>query len=330
VRVEGRIHRDIGGQGSTRSIAELAARQHGLVARRQLALLGLGEDAIDYRVARGLLHRTHRGVYAVGHTATTGHAVWMAAVLAAGPDAVVSHRSAAALWGVRDTHRSSAEVTCPRRLDIPGVDSHRTVLPPDEVTVEHGIPVTTPARTLFDLAAVVTEQQLRHALNEAEIRRLASPLSLDALIARHPRRKGTQALKSALDTQRQTGETITKSRLERRFLELVDAHGLPRPKMNHPLGPYEPDALWPEQRLVVELDSYGIHTTRQAFEQDRARDRALTLAGYRVVRITWRQLTTHADALAQQLRAMLGDATPPPRSAHRARPRSPATRSAAP
>jgi very-short-patch-repair endonuclease len=253
----------------------------------------------------------------------------MAAVLAAGRGAVLSHRSAAALWAIRGS--STLEVITPRLCRRPGIRARHIVLPADEVTVEHGIPVTTPARTLFDLAAVVTAQQLTHVLNEAEIRRLASPIPLDALIARHPRRKGTQALRRALETQRQTGETVIRSDFETAFLEFAERHGLPRPKMNHPLGPYEPDALWPEHRVVVELDSYGIHTTRQAFEQDRARDRALTLAGYRVVGITWRQLTTDADALARQLSQLPGEpATPRPRSARRARPPSPATRSAAP
>jgi very-short-patch-repair endonuclease len=310
-------------------IAELAARQFGLVARWQLRLLGLGEDAIDARLARGLLHRVHRGVYAVGHQRLTREGHWMAAVLAAGPDAVLSHRSAAALWGIRHTARAHAEVICARRLAIPKVDSYRTVLPPDEVTVHDGIPVTTPARTLFDLAAVLTPQQLNHALNEAEIRRLTSPIPLDALIARHPRRKGTQALRRALELQRQRGETVTRSEFETAFLDFAERHGLPRPKTNEPLGPYFPDACWPEQRVIVELDSYAIHTTRQAFESDRARDRELTLAGYTVVRVTWRQLTHDADALAEQLSAILA-ATPSPRSARHARPQSPATRSAGP
>ena len=189
-------------------------------------------------------------------------------------------------------------MTAPREVRRPGLAVCRAKLPSDEVTVHDGIPVTTPARTLFDLAAVITPQQLRHALNEAEIRRLASPIPLDALIARHPRRKGTEALKRALDQQRQTGETVIRSEFETAFLDFVHRHRLPRPKMNPRLGPFEPDALWSEQRLVVELDSYGIHTTKQAFEQDRARDRALTLAGYRVIRITWRQLITDADAVA--------------------------------
>jgi very-short-patch-repair endonuclease len=236
----------------------------------------------------------------------------MAAVLAAGPDAVLSHRSAAALWGIRDTSRAAIEVTCPRRIERPGIEGYRAAIPADEIDQVRGIPVTNPARTLFDLAAVISEQQLEHALNEAEIRRLTSPVPLDALVARHPRRRGTQAIKRALEKQRQIGETVTRSRMEREFLALLDAHRIPRPKSNQPLGPYEPDALWPQERLVVELDGYGIHTTREAFESDRARDRALTTAGYRVIRISWRQLTREPHAIAQQLKALL-TADPRPR-----------------
>jgi very-short-patch-repair endonuclease len=309
VSFEGNIRRDIRGFSSPRApeaeIARLAGRQHGVVARRQLVDLGFGEDAIDRRIARGLLHRLRRGVYAVGHIALQRNGAFMAAVLAAGPDAVLSHRSAAELWGMRAGARSPIEISCPRRLITPGIQSHRVALASDEVTAHRGIPVTNPARTLFDLASVLTQQQLEHALNEAEIRRLSSPLSLDALIARHPRRKGTAALRRALEKHKQTGETVIRSDFETAFLDFTERHGLPRPKMNQPLGPYEPDAHWPDQRLVVELDSYGIHATRQAFESDRARDRVLQANGYRVVRVTWRQLTRDSHTLANELRALL-------------------------
>jgi very-short-patch-repair endonuclease/predicted transcriptional regulator of viral defense system len=312
-------------------VAELAAAQHGVVSRAQLLDIGLGYRAIDHRIAGGLLHPIHRGVYAVGHRRLSREGAWMAAVLASGPGAVLSHRSAATLWGIRNTARADIEVTAPRRCRHPKIDAHHVALPADEVTTEAGIPVTNPARTLLDLAAVLTPQQLAHALNEAEIRRLASPLPLDALVARYPGRRGTTALKRALAQLREIGETITKSAFEERFRAFLEDHVLPRPRMNAPLGPYTPDAVWPTARLVVELDSYGIHTTKQAFEQDRARDRALTLAGYRVIRITWRQLTTDADAIAHELSELLEErATPSPRSARRARPPSPATRSAAP
>ena len=287
------------------SVAELAARQHGVVTRDQLIAIGFGGRAIDDRIARGLLHPIHRGVFAVGHRLRTRETTWIAAVLAAGPAATLSHRSAAALWGIRQSSRAVSDVIAPRKCRRAGIEAHRTALHPDEVTVRHGIPVTNAARTLFDLAAVVSAQQLDHALNEAEIRRLASPISLDAFIARHPRRKGTHALKRALDRQRRTGETVIRSDFETAFLDFTERYGLPRPKMNEPLGPYHPDAVWPDQRLVVELDSYDIHTTRLAFEKDRARDRDLQANGYIVLRVTWRQLTTDADEIAAQLYSLL-------------------------
>jgi very-short-patch-repair endonuclease len=334
VAIEVHVPHDIAAKRDARSIdaaiAHLARRQHGVVSGAQLVRLGVGRGAIAHRVACGRLHPLHRGVFAVGHRVLSRDAHWLAAVLAMGDGAVLSHRSAGALWAIRNSARARVDITVPRnRRARPGIDVHRAVLPADEVARERGIPVTNPARTLLDLAGVLTPQQLAHALNEAEVRRLSSPLPLDALVERHPGRRGAQMLKRALAEQRRIGETILWSTFEREFLDFVARYGLPRPRVNEPLGPYHPDAVWPEQRLVVELDSYGIHTTRQAFEQDRARDRALALAGWRVLRITWRQLTTDADTIARQLSALLG-ATPTPRSARRERQRSRATRSAAP
>jgi hypothetical protein len=241
----------------------------------------------------------------------------MAAVLAAGRGAVLSHRSAAALWGIRPTDRSDIEVSAPRQLRRPGIESHRVALPSDEVTEERGIPVTTPARTLFDLAGVLTPQQLERVVDQAEIRRLTSPTSLGALLARHPGRRGTAALKRILSEQQLIGLTITKSDLENRFVALLDAHGLPRPSANRIVElrdgeTHEADCLWPVHRLVAELDGFQTHGTRRAFEHDRERDRKLQVAGYRVVRITWRQLHDDADTVAGQLRALLRDTVSPP------------------
>jgi very-short-patch-repair endonuclease len=315
------------------AVAQLASRQHGVVTRAQLLEIGFGYRAIDDRIARGLLHAVHRGVYAVGHRLRTREATWMAAVLAAGPDAVLSHRSAAALWGIRNTERAAVEVVSPRLCRRPKIEAHRGTLLPDEIDRERGIPVTTPARTLLDLAEVISEQQLERAINEAEVRRLTSPLPLGALVARHPTRRGTGAIRRILEDDK-LGETITRSELEERFLALVDAHNLPRPRMNEPLGPYQPDAAWHDARLIVELDSYPIHTTRRAFESDRKRDRELQAAGYRVVRITWRQLEDEPRAIAEELSALLATPrTPSPRSARRGPRRrrpTPATPPAAP
>jgi very-short-patch-repair endonuclease len=223
-------------------------------------------------------------------------------------------------------------VVAPRLCRRPGIQVHRVLLPGDEVTVARGIPVTTPARTLFDLAAVVSEDQLEHAFNEAEVRRLASPVSLDALLARYPARRGTAAIGRVLEKHRAYGETVTRSVLERRFLALVDAHDLPRPKLNRPSGHGELDASWPDERLVVELDGFAAHGTRAAFERDRARDRALQVAGWRVIRITWRQLRDDADTIAVQLSALLAATPSPPPAGRAPRPRRarPATRPAAP
>jgi predicted transcriptional regulator of viral defense system len=200
-----------------------------VVARRQLVKLGVSEHSVDRRIAIGRLHRVHAGVYAVGHPLLSRHAAWMAAVLACGPDAVLSHGSAAALWGIRDTRGGAVHVTLPRKLRRPTIDTHRIVLPADEVTSERGIPATTVTRTLLDLAAVLTEQQLAHAVNQAEVLRLASPLPLGALAARYPRRRGTVAVRRVLERQRAIGETVTRSRFERRFLDFAERHALPRP-----------------------------------------------------------------------------------------------------
>ena len=322
-------------RGKTKSrpgteLAARASRQHGVVSRTQLAAIGLSADAIDRRITGGLLHPLHRGVYAVGHRPRTREAWWMAAVLAAGPGAVLGGRSAAALWCIRQS--SAIEVTAPRLCRRPGIVARCVVLPVDETDVEDGIPVTTPARTLFDLAAVVSPQQLEHAFNEAEYRRLSSPTSLDVLLARYPRRRGTQAIRGVLDIYRKNGQSVTRSVLERRFVSFLDAHDLPRPTINRLTDHGELDATWAEHKLVVEVDGWAAHGTRKAFEDDRARDRELVVAGWRVVRLTWRQLDEEAATIAVQLSVLLG-ATPRRRSARRARrpPRpTPARRSAAP
>jgi very-short-patch-repair endonuclease len=181
----------------------------------------------------------------------------------------------------------------------------RIALPADEVTIERGIPVTTPARTLFDLASVLGHDHLEAAFDEAEFRRLTSPTSLDDLLGRYPGRRGTRAIRSVLANHRRNGATVTRSLLERHLLALVDSHGLPRPHINRVGDHGELDATWPEHRLVVECDGFAAHGTRSAFEQDRARDRALQVAGWRVLRITWRQLTDDAGLIARQLAALL-------------------------
>jgi very-short-patch-repair endonuclease len=228
----------------------------------------------------------------------------MAAVLAAGSGAVLSYRSAAELWRIRSSSRRRIEVSVPRRRrSTARLELHEVQMQPDEVTIEAGIPVTTPARTLFDLAAILSPQQLKAAFTEAEVRRLTSPTSLDALLTRYRGRRGTAALKRILE--KHTHTAVPTSLLERRFLKLIETHNLPRPEINRLTGHGELDAIWPEQRLIVECDGFAFHGTREAFERDRAKDRALQAAGWRVVRITWRQLTDDPTTIARQLAALL-------------------------
>ena len=290
-----------------RPIADLAARQHGVVTRSQLAAIGLGRGAIQLRLARGRLHPLYRGVYAVGHTVLTNEGGWMAAVLAGGSGAVLSHRSAAAHWGIRPSDARNVEVTSARRrCSRPGLSFYRSYLPLDEVTTHAGIPVTTVPRTLLDLAAVVPPGQLNRAVNEAGIRRLWDPLSLPHLLERHPRRGGAAAIRAVIE---HANAGITHSDLEDLFADFLDHWGLPRPRTNvwlHVAGGWiEADCVWQEHRLIVELDSHTYHATRSAFENDRARDRALIAAGWRVMRITWRHLQDEPEALTRDLRASL-------------------------
>ena len=277
----------------------MAERQHGVIARRQLTALGVGRGAVDYRVLRGRLRPIHHGVYGVGHGALSREARWMAAVLATGPGAVLSHQSAATLWGLRPTARARIDVTVPRVLRArPGIHPHRNVVAPDEVTSANGIPTTTVPRTLLDLAAVLPPQAVKRAVAEAEVLRLADPLSLQDLVARHPRHRG-------LAEPRSHDPGLTRSELEVRFIAFLDDAVLPGPSVNTRVESFEVDFAWHEQRLIAELDGYAFHATRIAFERDRARDRLLQARGWRVVRITWRQLHDHPAALAAELAALL-------------------------
>ena len=234
----------------------------------------------------------------------------MAAVLAGGSGAALSHRSAAALWGLRPSLRWLTEVTVERqRWPRRGIEIHRGKLRSDEVTVLRGIPVTTVARTLLDLAVVLGRRQVERAVHEAEVRRLDDSRSLQELVARHPRRRGVATIKAILAAGR-IGSTVTHSELEARFVSFLDALGLPRPEVNASLqvaGRWvEADCLWRAQRLIVELDGHAFHATTGAYERDRARDRSLHAGGWMVVRITWRQLHDDPDALATDLRSLLG------------------------
>jgi hypothetical protein len=298
--------RHIGGKsqsGGDEAVARLAERQYGVVARAQLLELGLGPDAIDHRLQRKRLHAIHRGVYAVGQRQLKREAKWMAAVLAYGTGAVLSHRPGGAHWElVRE--RGPCEVTVPKaRRSRPGIRVHHAHLPPDEITVHHGIPITTVPRTLFDLAAYVSERELERAINEAEIRRLWDELSLDHLLDRYPRHHGNRAIRAAL-TQRRAGATVTKSDLEEMFIALIDAAGIPRPEINVIVEGFEVDAVWRDARLVVELDGRDFHGTAAAFERDRVRDRSLQVAGWSPIRITYLQVRDTPELVVRDVRLL--------------------------
>ena len=234
----------------------------------------------------------------------------MAAVLVAGRGAALSHRSAAALWGLWPSGRSRIDVTTSRRIrPSRGIQSHRATLPDDEITTRRGIPVTTVPRTLLDLAAALPRHQVEHAINEAQVQRLGDPIPLAALLARYPRRRGVAVARAILDDAR-IGSTITRSELEERFSTFLLHHGLPWPEINANIGfgdgSVECDFVWRAQSLIAELDGHAFHATAADYERDRARDRALSVAGWRVVRITWRQLQDDSARLAADLRRLLG------------------------
>ncbi|MGI8579548.1 MAG: type IV toxin-antitoxin system AbiEi family antitoxin domain-containing protein [Solirubrobacteraceae bacterium] len=290
-------------------MGRLAERQHGVVARSQLLESGMGRRAVGHRVEQGRLLVIYPGVYAVGHRALSRKGRWMAAALAGGPGAALRRRSAAALWGIRPWDSPETELTVwPCRQDRPGLRFYRCALPSDELTRKEGIPVTTPARTLLDLAGALNRSQLERAINEAEIRRLDGKLSLHDLVDRHPGARGIAKLRGILDDGH-GGERITRSELETEFLSFLDSYRFPRPRVNVGVEAgtrrYEADCAYTAEKLILELDGYANHDTRRSFEEDRARDRALVLAGWRVVRITWRQLTQDPGTLATDLATLL-------------------------
>jgi hypothetical protein len=295
----------------------MAAGQMGLVALWQLEGLGMDRSTVAKRVAAGRLHRVHQGVYAVGHTALPRRAPFMAAALACGPDAVISHRSAAALWGLRPDGRSRIDVTAPgRRGRIPaGIDAHRhsSLRAVDRAEVD-GIPCTSVARTLLDLAAVVPARELRNAITQAEVSRSFDLAAVREVIGRSPRRRGVERLRRAV-AEHDPHDELAREELERRFLALCRRAGLPAPEVNAPLlvdgAPIEADFLWREAGLVVEADGHRYHGIASAFEGDRRRDQRLTVGGWRVIRCTWRQVVDEPVALARTIGDLLSRSPSP-------------------
>jgi hypothetical protein len=296
--------RPLAGSGD-RGLAEIAARQHGVVARWQLNALGLRDGAVARRLGSGRLHRLHRGVYAVGHKVVPHRGRLIAAVLACGPDAVLSHRSAAGIWGILRTSSPVVEVTAPTRAGHPGITLHRVRrLDPEDRALHDGIPVTTVARTILDCAAELGPRRTEQMIEASERLRLFDLTAIGDCRARSRGHRGERPLKAALAAIHRP-PADTRSPLEERFLDFCRDAGVPPPATNVTVAGYEVDAAWLEQRLVVELDSYEFHGPRGAFERDRVRDTAIQLAEFRVVRVTHRRLTVRRAALEAEIRGFL-------------------------
>jgi very-short-patch-repair endonuclease len=288
-----------------RELATLARRQHGVVARRQLTALGIGGGAIKARLRLGQLHGIHRGVYSIGHRRLSAHGSWLAAVLACGEGAVLSHRSAAALWGLMRPRREPVDVTSlPGRRGRKGIRLHEGRLHPGDRAERAGIPVTSLPRTLLDLAEILDRDGLRRAFEEADRLKLLRMRELERVCSRAGRRKGLPALRRLVADAAEP--VTTRSPLEDGFAEFCREHlaDLAAPLTNISILGHEVDAYWPGHRLVVEMDSWEFHGHRAAFERDRARDTKMQAAGYRVLRFTHRRLEADPSGVATELRRM--------------------------
>lgn len=269
---------------------------------------GLGRGAIERRLRTGNLVPFHRGVYLVGHTAETRRTKDMAAVLACGDRAVLTHRSACDLWKLlphpSNTGEIDVTVAAARTVTRPGIRVHRTdSLARRDIRIIEGVPVTTPARTVLDLAAVVAAGDLESAVAEAHARGLARERQLRDQLDRNRDRPGAGALRALLD--RATDPALTHSEAERLLLRLVRRSAVPHPAVNARIGQFEVDFLWREQRLIVEVDGFAFHSGHTAFQRDRRRGAELTAVGFSVMLVTWRQLVEEPDDVVRRIRAAL-------------------------
>jgi very-short-patch-repair endonuclease len=273
------------------------SRPHGVVARDQLTAAGISRNVIDNRVRAGWLRSMHRGVYAVGPV-QSAQAPYLAAVMACGDPAALSHTSAAFLWRIIGREPSGpVDVTVPSRRAPAraGIRVHRvSELLPDEVTAVRRIRITAPARTLLDLASQLSPRELEQAVALAERRNLTTQAKLLSLVARYPSRPGTPKLRQLLDGP--VDPALARSEAEEAFLTLIRRAGLPSPETNVAFHAYELDFLWREEGLAVEIDGYAFHSDRDSFESDRRRDAELARRGIQVLRVTWLQITAEPEA----------------------------------
>jgi very-short-patch-repair endonuclease/predicted transcriptional regulator of viral defense system len=293
-------------RGTDRVIAELAREQHGVVARRQLMEAGLSTTEIGGRLRQGRLHQLHRGVYLVGHGVPPAYARDMAALLACGEGAVLSHRSAAATWDFLPYPAAApAWVTVPpeRTAARPGIRIHRANVPGGDLRHRERIPLTSPPRTILDLAAVLGSEDLERLIAEACYRGLASERELRDQLERNPGKRGNATLRIVLDLP--GGPARTRSPAERQMLRLLRRAGFTGYELNRRIHGFEVDVLWRELNFAVEIDGYQAHSGRLAFERDRLKVAVLKARGLDVMPVTPRQLRDDPDGVvARLLRAL--------------------------
>jgi len=287
-------------------VGVLAELQYGVVARWQLTLLGYGKNAIQERIDLGLLKRLHVGVYAVGHTKLTPRGYFLAAVLAFGPRAVLSHRSAGVLWGLLNTRQVKVDVTThvSAQRHTRRIKAHRTRhLHPEDWTIKDGIPVTSLARTVLDLAAVLSPDRLLDVIDDAVRAELFDLHEIERAIARSPGRRGVRKLQALLADYR--GAPDLRSKLERRFRHRLRATpGLPEALYNVEVAGYRADVYYPEFQLVIELDSRGFHLMPRAFERDAVRDAARLKHRIDTLRVTDKRFYAEPDAVMNDVLAL--------------------------
>jgi hypothetical protein len=283
-----------------RELGRIATAQHGVVTRAQLLHAGVTGREVASRVRTGALLREHRGVYRVGHRAPTVEASYLAAVLAAGDGAALSGHAAAHLWGLVRGRAPQAEAITRTERRIEGVKTSRCRrLEARDVTVLNGIPLTTVARTLVDVAGELSAGQLARACHEAGVRYGTSPSNVAEVLVRRPNSPGSRQLRRVM-----AGDVpVTLSPLESRFLELLREAGLPPPITNRRADGHRVDCRWPEARLTVELDSYRFHNSRHSWERDRRREREARARGDDFRRFSYGEVVDHPALVLRELGA---------------------------
>jgi very-short-patch-repair endonuclease len=281
------------------AIARIAARQDNVISVDQLRTAGLGRGAITHRVKAGTMQRLHTGVYLLGAAPPTPMARARAAALACGADAVVSHRSAACLYGLLPDLGGNVNVTVVARNQAPrpGIRRHRVgALARGDVSVMSGLRITTVARTICDLAATESARDTEQAFQEALYHEIVTDRALGKVLEREPNRRGAPVIRALIKDPR-----LSRSERERRLLRLIKAAQLPKPLTNVLVHGYKADMYWPSYGLIVEFDGWGAHGHRLAFENNRKRDQVLIANGLRVMRVTDRQLTDEPIAIAARI-----------------------------